>query len=82
LSSQGYHRSAYAGIIDLSSLFTSNVCGKKKASDARPAQAYSIMAMMASGPAGNPYDQNDTVIEQDLLEDGRATRIATIMDLD
>lgn len=40
------------------------------------------MAMMASGPAGNPYDQNDTVIEQDLLEDGRATRIAAVMELD
>ena len=39
------------------------------------------MAMMASGPAGNLYDQNDTIIEQDLLEDGKATRIATAMEL-
>jgi hypothetical protein len=38
--------------------------------------------MMASGPAGNHYDQNDTVIEQDLLEDGRVTRMATVMELD
>jgi hypothetical protein len=33
------------------------------------------MAMMASGPAGNPYDQNDTIIEQDLLEDGKALHV-------
>jgi hypothetical protein len=40
------------------------------------------MAMMASGPASNSYDQNDTIIEQDLLEDGKATRIATVTELD
>lgn len=28
------------------------------------------MAMMASATSGNPYDQGDTVIEQDLLDDG------------
>ena len=68
--------SSYARIIDLSKVFSSaNVCDKKKASDARPAQAYSTMAMMASGPAGNPYDQNDTIIEQDLLEDGKALHV-------
>jgi hypothetical protein len=68
--------SAYARIIDLSKAFSSaNVCDKKKASNARPAQAYFTMAMMASGPAGNPYDQNDTIIEQDLLEDGKALHV-------
>ena len=40
------------------------------------------MAMMASGPAGNPYDQNDTVIEQDLLEDGIAFAYATVLKRD
>ena len=29
------------------------------------------MAMMASATSGNPYDQVDTVIEQDLLDDGK-----------
>jgi len=35
------------------------------------------MTMMASGPAGNPYEQNDTMIEQDLLEDGKISSAAT-----
>lgn len=34
------------------------------------------MAMMASGPGDSPYDQHDTVIEQDLLEDGKPSRVA------
>jgi hypothetical protein len=29
------------------------------------------MTMMASGAGDNPYDQHDTIIEQDLLEDGK-----------
>jgi hypothetical protein len=37
------------------------------------------MAMMASGPADSPYDQHDTIIEQDLLEDGKASCVATIL---
>jgi hypothetical protein len=40
------------------------------------------MAMMASGPGDNPYDQNDTIIEQDLLEDGRASHVATLLHID
>jgi hypothetical protein len=77
------HRSAYARIIDLSKVLSpATFATRKRASDARPVQAYSTMAMMASGPAGNPYDQNDTIIEQDLLEDGKATRIATATALD
>jgi hypothetical protein len=31
---------------------------------------------MASGPADGPYDQHDTIIEQDLLEDGKGSRVA------
>lgn len=35
------------------------------------------MAMMASGPGDSPYDQHDTIIEQDLLEDGKHSRVAS-----
>ena len=37
------------------------------------------MAMMATGPAGSPYDENDTIIEQDLLEDGESLCVTTIL---